>query len=435
MLVNNKNNKYDIIIVGAGIAGLYMAYKCVEKGYNVLIFEKENRFGGRIQTKYNQGPDKDLQYDCGPARISKHHHRTLKLIDKFKLPTGEVKPFRKHRHINNDGTVLLETDKSSEFIQKIIHEVGTNTKEYTQSYLQSIPFNTLCNKILGHNNTLKLQDMFGYDAEFKYCNAYDGIRMFKRDFQEVGTYFNLKNGLESLITELIEDIEKTATKNKVKINFLKNKKILNFNFKKVATVKTENGEIYEGTKLIWAVPKKALEEINGWTTNQRKLFNTVNPISLHRIFCQFPYNEKTGKSWLMNVDRTTTNNAIRQFIPMRSDKGYAQVSYTDSYYADYWKYNIDHNKLKEELLVNLRIVFPEISNITEPKYIDNAYWPEGVHMWEPGVNSVDIYKKIQNIGNEMKVPMYIIGEAYSMHQCWIEGALETVEDVFQMIEK
>ena len=116
MLVNNKNNKYDIIIVGAGIAGLYMAYKCVEKGYNVLIFEKENRFGGRIQTKYNQGPDKDLQYDCGPARISKHHHRTLKLINKFKLPTGEVKPFRKHRHINSDGSVLLAMDNNQVYI-------------------------------------------------------------------------------------------------------------------------------------------------------------------------------------------------------------------------------------------------------------------------------------------------------------------------------
>lgn len=432
--ISISNLEYDIIIVGGGISGLYMAHKCVQDGYNVLLLEKENRLGGRIETKYNKGPDKNLQYDCGPARISSHHHRSLKLIKYFKLQTGEIQPFRKHRHINTDGSVILEKDKSSAYIKEIIDEVNSN-KEYNIGYLQSITFNTLCNKILGHNDSLKLEHMFGYDAEFKYCNAYDAIEMFKRDFQEVGTYFNLKDGLESLINALINDIEEKALKNKVKIKFLKNQKILKFHFKKVATIKTKNGEIYEGKKLIWAIPKKALEEIDGWTPNQRKLFNTVQPISLHRIFCQFPYDKKTSISWLTNVDRTTTNNAIRQFIPIGTNKGFAQVSYSDSYYADYWKHYLDKGKvhLSQELLTNLRIVFPEISNIVNPTFIDSAYWPEGVHMWQPGVNSININKRIQHIGEEMKVPMYIIGEAYSMHQCWIEGALQTVDEVYKLL--
>lgn len=68
--------------------------------------------------------------------------------------------------------------------------------------------------------------------------------------------------------------------------------------------------------------------------------------------------------------------------------------------------------------------------IEKPKYLDSQYWPEGVHMWKEGVNSIETYKQIQNIGKETQNSMYIVGEAYSMHQCWIEGALESVDNVF-----
>ena len=41
-------NHYDIIIVGAGITGLYLANKIKDK--SVLIIEKSHYLGGRIYT-------------------------------------------------------------------------------------------------------------------------------------------------------------------------------------------------------------------------------------------------------------------------------------------------------------------------------------------------------------------------------------------------
>ena len=444
---------YDVIIVGGGISGLYMARKCLNDGLSVLLLEKDDRFGGRIHTKYNQGPDDDLQYDTGPARVSRHHHRTLALIDEFNIPTGEVKPFRKHRHVNaSDGSVILQKDISSDLIQKILTTVDSHPKKYTTKYLQSLPFHSLCDSILGNMDATQLQHMFGYDAEFKYCNAADAIRMFKRDFQEIGTYFTLIDGLSSLIASLEKDIIALIKKSNNNSALLKNIKISHFkyfNSSKVATIysesvissktKSNNFNTYSGRTLIWAIPQKALREINGWTQSQRNLFDAVVPISLHRIFCQFPYDKKTGKSWMSTVDRTTTNDALRQFIPLKSDKAFAQVSYSDSYYADYWNHylKLGTNTLSKELLIHLHIVFPELANIVAPKYIDAVYWPEGVHMWRPGVNSSDIHKRMQYIGamGGSKAPIYIIGEAYSMHQCWIEGALETTDEVFSILKK
>ena len=485
------DNIYDIIVVGGGISGLYAIYKLIKKYENInetefendteskyrlpfkiLLIEKDSQFGGRIQTKYNQGHKSSgikLQYDIGPARISTNHHLAIKLIDAFKLKKASIQPFKKHRHITGNGNkngndngndnVIIEKDISVELIKKTID----GAKKISNAHLHSMSFKDLADKVLGLENSIKLQDMFGYDAEFKYCNAYDAVEMFKKDFEEVGSYFVLKNGLHDLVESLSNYInqfsynnsKRNNKKNNILIKIIKNKKIVKFqydNFKNVATIFGEKSKknsreedksktaSYQGKKLIWAVPQKQLLEINGWSHSQQELFEySVRGIPLHRIFCQFPCDENKGTSWISGIGRTTTNDAIRQFIPMIPKIGFAQVSYSDTHYADYWNKFATKSKtaLINELMKHFKIVFSEINNIEKPIFIDNKYWPEGVHMWKPGVNSTDLYNKILHIGNELpngnNLPIYIIGEAYSKHQCWIEGALETVEDLFKIL--
>ena len=43
-------DSYDIVIVGGGISGLFLAYKLVDTDLNILVLEKEKEFGGRIHT-------------------------------------------------------------------------------------------------------------------------------------------------------------------------------------------------------------------------------------------------------------------------------------------------------------------------------------------------------------------------------------------------
>ena len=43
-------NNYDIIIVGGGISGLFMAYKLSSTDVSILLVEKQKKLGGRIQT-------------------------------------------------------------------------------------------------------------------------------------------------------------------------------------------------------------------------------------------------------------------------------------------------------------------------------------------------------------------------------------------------
>jgi predicted NAD/FAD-dependent oxidoreductase len=420
---------YDIIIIGGGISGIVMAYECIEKGYSVLLLEKSDRFGGRIYTvensKYN------VLYDAGAARISNHHKRVLKYIEKFKLETIKIHPHKYHRNVMNEQIVFDEKDYSEKLIQKIIK----NSKIYSDRYLRSIPYQILCEKIIGIEESTKLRNMFGYDAEFTLCNAYDALKMFKRDFQEVGTYFVLKNGLSELINVIV-----ATNKNKGGTLLIKqNVKKFMYNEKEqthTVHVQNENGNVeYIGRSIVLALPKHALLEFPGWKQTQNDLLNSVNDVSLHRIFCKYPLNKSTQKVWFSDISRTTTNDKIRQIIPINQQNGLIQISYSDSKYADYW--NTYANKSKEKLYMeiekHIHTIFPEVTKIPKPVYIDSQYWKYGIHLWRPGKNSEILKKKIQQIYG-VKRSIFIVGEAYSSHQGWIEGALETVEDVLQLIK-
>src|SRR5687768_7067733 len=39
--MNPVNNKYDVAIIGAGLAGLSLSIQLAKKGYSVVLFEKE----------------------------------------------------------------------------------------------------------------------------------------------------------------------------------------------------------------------------------------------------------------------------------------------------------------------------------------------------------------------------------------------------------
>ena len=428
-----KKPVYDIIIVGGGIAGLYMAYKLRNTNKSILIIEKDSRYGGRIETKYNQNGNEKLQYDAGPARISRNHNRTLQLIKSLKLETIKIKPNKEYKHIHSDKTVEIQNDISAKYSKYIIKE----SAKYSKTYLQSVKFVDLCEQILGIEKTQEFKNMFGYDAEFTYCNAYDAIEMFKKDFQNIGTYFVMKDGLSSVINTLLDKLKEYSH-----ITLVQNTEIKKFKYvqstqlTRLYTTHTSN-KSYDSGIIIWAIPKNPLAKINGWSKSQQDLFNSVEPISLHRIFCQFPH--KNGKSWLSTVPRTTTNDGLRQIIPLNGEKGFTQL-YSDSYWADYWNIKYTHSKKDfiQELVLHLHTVFPEYKTIPEPTYIDSVYWSEGVHMWKAGFNSDIYYDKIQHVSdttNSNPTVMFIIGEAFSKHQCWIEGAIESADDVYSSVIK
>jgi protoporphyrinogen oxidase len=87
----SSTEKFDVVIVGAGLAGLTVAYRLGDK--NVLLLEKEDVVGGRTVSMtmgpyvFNQGAQMIPGGDTNVARLADEVGVERTLIDKTKTAT------------------------------------------------------------------------------------------------------------------------------------------------------------------------------------------------------------------------------------------------------------------------------------------------------------------------------------------------------------
>lgn len=130
----NKSNK-NVQIIGAGIAGLLMAYYLKKSGYKVTIYEKDSRVGGKIGTKQTSyGPAETaanaiftnddvlelmaqlkLEYFKAPHDLKKFVWRDNKPTSPpfkwYELLSFLLKSFRKINKVNIEKKTVLEVFK------------------------------------------------------------------------------------------------------------------------------------------------------------------------------------------------------------------------------------------------------------------------------------------------------------------------------------
>ena len=75
-----------IIIIGAGLTGLTLAYLLEKEGKASILLEARNRIGGRIQTDYQPG---GAPVELGATWLGKKHQRLVHLLDELGLQLFE----------------------------------------------------------------------------------------------------------------------------------------------------------------------------------------------------------------------------------------------------------------------------------------------------------------------------------------------------------
>ena len=422
--------KYDFVIVGGGIAGLFTAYKLSETDAKILLIEKSDYLGGRVYTVYEDNDktnDLDIHYECGAARFNQNHIHIIQCIIEMGL-YDDIIHLDHPIHANLRGTEkdfekVYKTNKTDpKLTLKDIAEYLYNKAETIENK-RKMTLKELMNKVMSKEATQFFIDAFGYNSEIEHMNAEDALRLFQNDFmdqdkdKELFFYFS-KNGL----TKIIDKLEKTCESNGVEIR--KNTLLIDF----VGDIKltTSIGKI-ETKTLILTGDKQSLMNIPA--LKKVKELDSVVSCPLNRIYAIYPKNN--GKVWFHNLHRTTTDNDLRHIIPIDAEKGLIMISYSDDKYANKWHKYKEEGTLQEHIQKEIKKLYPE-KNIPEPFYLEEHYWKAGLHVWKKGIDSAKVMKKIQKPFKDKEV--FIVGETYCNNQGWMDGALLSAIQVLEQLK-
>ena len=403
-------DSYDIIIVGGGISGLFLAYKLADTDLNILVLEKEKEFGGRVHTIYKNG----YQYECAAGRFSNKHNKLITLLHELGLKSDIVK-------LSSTIDSIINGKKDKCKISDLLKEAISKRSEFKKEYLQSVVFYQYLIDVFDFKTADYINSCFGYDSEFFKLNADAAIKMFKKDlFHEDTEYFILKNGLSTIIKRMVEALEY-----KPNVNLKLNEGVDEITD---SLVKTSKDYKYNYEKIILTIPQENLKKIE--YLKDVKEINSVQGIPLLRIYFKYP----VGKDgvWFKNINRTTTDNYLRHIIPVSYKNGLIMISYTDGFYTD-MLLNL-YNNSKETLVKAIHKEIHALFKIKppEPEEVLFHYWENGCHFWDTGVDMDEVYEKIMKPLPDKE--LYICGESYSKKQAWMEGSLETCFDLMKLMK-
>ena len=92
------NERYDMIVIGAGISGLVMGYYCRKAGLKVLVLEKEERTGGCFHSAAVEDAENPFWLEMGTHTCFNSYGRLLGVLQDIGLMQSlqgrEKKPYR-----------------------------------------------------------------------------------------------------------------------------------------------------------------------------------------------------------------------------------------------------------------------------------------------------------------------------------------------------
>ena len=382
--------KYDFVIIGCGISCLYFLKKVKKMGLplKIAILEKKPIAGGRIHS-IKIG---DNIIDSGAMRFNKDHKLLWKLLKEYQIPGVEELVSR----INVKLGMELEK-KFKEFLRE-----GSGDK-YAR-----FAFGEIAKTKFTAAEYQKLKLWYGYDQEWEEFNCQRLCQLYLPNY-DANEYFHVKDGLSQLINAMFKDLEES-------FDFFIGEKVV-----KIAegnNIYTWSNKHFVGDHIIFACPPHSIMHING-TNELRTVCAGVGATTLNRIYAKF-----RDDSWFPK-EVIHSSRPISQVVPIGD--GVIMISYTTERGAKYWIEREIDGTLWEALREDLRSIGMEVRE--KPEWIKQNYWNPATHYYRPNFSG----KKTQEWSFQpiLGKNWHIIGEAFSMNQGWMEGALQNAELFFK----
>ena len=329
----------DIVIIGGGIAGIYSMYN-LQKIYpklKVLLLESNDRFGGRVYTYKTKVDNVDYSMDLGAGRLGHNHLLIKELLYELNLEKDIINIPNNKSYIHIENNVAKDESGLRNKLMKLLYNLlnSKKIKSLKNDYLQRFYFNEFLEKFISKKLVKQLSNVFEYSSDIYDLNAYDSIKYFKNDYPNNTPYFILKNGLSSIINNMISKIIHNkynfANKNyKLKKNsIVKDIKLNNNNNNIQYNIKYYNKKLDKTINIkckhLIAARKRLIkfDILNPY----KNILNSINDINLLRIFEIYDTKDDV---WFNNIGKTVINNEIQFVIPINSNNGLIMSSYCDN---------------------------------------------------------------------------------------------------------
>jgi hypothetical protein len=195
----------------------------------------------------------------------------------------------------------------------------------------------------------------------------------------------------------------------------------------------ENGETFDSERAILATTVDSVRNLLPKTVPNEKIFQDVQGQPFLRIYGKFS-NESITILKKACPKTVVVPGPIHKIIPMNPDKGVYMIAYTDNKDAillDKYSKNSEKNRDIFCRLIELALDLESCSlSLLD---MESFYWPIGTHYYKPlhgnDQDRIVFIKKAQHPSENL----FIIGEMVSLNQGWVEGALESVENILPFI--
>ena len=388
---------YDIIIIGAGIAGLYAAYSIQKLSPNTkfLILEKNEKkyIGGRANNERFYG-----QLIAPGAGIGRRKKDLLlyKLMQELEIPINEFTS----SHLYSKLIDPINIKETIDLLKSKYEETNETFKVFAKKILKD-----------KYKNFILSSGYTDYEKE----DVHDVLYNYGMD-DNTGSLKAFSVPWSKLVLQLAEKIGIN------KIKFSSNVK--NITSSEHYEIETDNKK-YSCNKIIMATT----------ITSIRNLLK----MPIYKDIEGQPFMRTYGKFTKPSIDimkeyvkgYTVLPGPLQKIIPINSDDGIYMIAYNDNANTnklkDYQE-NTEENRIHYCKLLEKALGIPKKS--IKLIGIKVFYWYIGTHYYKPlnknlYSNRNDFIKKAQHPEDNMLV----VGEVVSKNQGWVNGALDSVKIV------
>src|SRR3990167_2946474 len=271
----------DVIIIGAGIAGLSAGFELYKKKIDFQILETSDRVGGVIETLKIE----DFLIENGPHTFSSMSKETLDLIKELGIEDllTEANPSSKKRYVYLNNQLIPVPSSLFEFFKsEILSREGKKTvfeelfikKEEKEETVEEFISRRFGREVLKNLIQPFLNGVYAGDVKKLSANAvfprlkslennYKSIILgsifssgFKNSFKKL-TLYSFKNGMETLPKEIHEQIKSKVTLNAKDIEITRAKDFF------VVTFKVNNKPIsYTTNSVLLSIPAYKIPEFS-----------------------------------------------------------------------------------------------------------------------------------------------------------------------------